>query len=294
MDARRPGITSIGWTLQREIVLVAAWGPAILLQLAHPLLARAIADHSAFRDGRYGRVTRLYRTVDAMLRLCFGTDDDARAVAARINAIHDRVHGHLPSGAGAFPAGTSYSAHDPALLTWVHVTLVHMNLRVYELFVAPMSPQEKDRYCSEASWIEPSLGIPQGVLPRSLDELATYLETMLSSDVIAVTDTARTLARDVLYPPAPSVAWPMLALVRLATIGLLPPPVREGYGFAWSDRREAQLRRAAGVLRHVLRWTPPVIRHWPSARRATKARSRARGADHRSPGPADITSGPGP
>ena len=40
--------------LQREIVLLA-WGPAILLQFAHPLVARGVADHSAFRAERWGR-----------------------------------------------------------------------------------------------------------------------------------------------------------------------------------------------------------------------------------------------
>ena len=72
-----------------------------------------------------------------MLRLCFGAEPEAQAVVARINAIHERVHGHLPETAGIFPAGTSYSAHDPALLAWVHATLLDMNLRVYERFVEP-------------------------------------------------------------------------------------------------------------------------------------------------------------
>jgi uncharacterized protein (DUF2236 family) len=293
VDSRRPGTRSVGWTLQREIVLVGAWGPAILLQLAHPLLARAIADHSSFREGRFGRLTRFSRTLEAMLRLSFGTDAEARAVAARINAIHDRVHGALPSAAGAFPAGTVYSAHDPALLTWVHVTLVHMNLRVYELFVTPLSTAVKDRYCAEASWIEPHLGIPPGSVPRRLHDLDDYLDRMLCTDTIEVTDTARALANDVIFPPAPRVAWPMLALMRLVTIGLLPARVREGYGFAWDDGRQARLRRAAGVLRRVLRCTPSVMRHWPSARRAVKERSRASGAEDRSPGAAAPTWGPG-
>ena len=38
-----------------------------------------------------------------------------------------------------FPKGTPYSAHDPALLAWVHATLLEMNLRAYELFVGPLT-----------------------------------------------------------------------------------------------------------------------------------------------------------
>jgi uncharacterized protein (DUF2236 family) len=229
---------TIGWKIQREIVLLLAWGPAILLQLAHPLIAQGIADHSAFYTQRHGRVRRLFGTIDAMLKLSFGTEPQARAVLARINGIHDRVNGHLAGSAGAFRAGTAYTAHDPALLAWVHATLLDMNLRVYERYVGPLSMEDKDRYCTEASAIEVPLGVPAGRLPRSFSELGQYMNAMLSSGMITVTDTARMLARDVLYPSAPRLASPALSLVRLQTVGLLPPQIREDYGLPWSGWRE--------------------------------------------------------
>jgi uncharacterized protein (DUF2236 family) len=244
---------SVGWTLQREIVLLLAWGPAILLQLAHPLVAQGIADHSAFRTQRHGRVRRLYGTIDAMLQLSFGTEAQARAMLARISGVHDRVNGHLAGAAGAFPAGTPYTAHDPALLTWVHATLLDMNLRVYERYVNPLTVEEKDRYCEEATAIEAPLGIPRGQLPRSVGELARYMDAMLASGAIAVTDDARLLARDVLHPPAPRVAAPALSLVRLQTVGLLPresgrrmgcPGARAGSGC--SEIPRASFARCSG------------------------------------------------
>ena len=261
---------SIGWRLQREIVLLLAWGPAILLQLAHPLVAQGIADHSGFRTQRHGRVRRLYGTVDAMLQLSFGTEAQARAVLARINGIHDRVNGHLAGAAGAFPAGTPYTAHDPALLAWVHATLLDMNLRVYELYVGPLSVQDKDRYCQEATAIEVPLGIPAGRLPRSFGELGRHMDAMLASGAIAVTDNARMLARDVIYPPTFRLAAPVLALMRLQTIALLPPGIREDYGLPWSARRERLLGVSTALVRTLLRVTPPMVRHWPAARRARR------------------------
>ena len=119
-----------------------------------------------------------------MLRLCFGAEPEAQAVVARINAIHERVHGQLPEAAGIFPAGTSYSARDPALLAWVHATLLDMNLRVYERFVSSLSLEEKDRYCVEASAIEEHFAIPAGLLPRSVSQLQQYMDTMLGSGEI--------------------------------------------------------------------------------------------------------------
>ena len=263
--AARPGIDSIGQRLHRESILLLAWGPAILLQLAHPLVARGIADHRGFDHESHGHVARFYRTLDAMLQLCFGTEAQADAVLTRINAIHDRVNGHLPEAAGMFPAATPYSAHDPALLAWVHATLLDMSLRVYELYVGPLSVEEKDRYCTEASATETRLGIPEGALPRSVDDLTLYMTAMLSSGQIVVTETARSLARRILHP-GPRIAEPALWLVRLGTIGLLPASIRDDYGFAWSARKERMLRRSAAVMRGVLRVTPRMVRHWPAMR----------------------------
>jgi uncharacterized protein (DUF2236 family) len=269
------GGPTVSGRLQREVVLLLAWGPAIMLQLAHPLVARGVADHSAFRAERWGRTRRFHRTLDAMLRLCFGTDREVATVVARINAIHDRVHGQLLEPAGRFPAGTVYSAHDPVLLGWVHATLLDMNLRVYELFVRPLSIEDKDRYCVEASTIEGSLGIPAGRLPRTFGALEGYMAGMLASEDIVVTDAARTLARAVVYPGTPRVAEPAVALMRLTTIGLLPPTIRAAYGFPWSSRREALLRRWAGLTRALLPLTPPLLRHWPAARRSGHAAGRS-------------------
>jgi uncharacterized protein (DUF2236 family) len=267
----------MAWRLHREMVLLAGWGRAILLQLAHPLVARGVADHSGFRTERWGWLYRLDRTLRAMLTLTFGTPEEARGVAEAINGIHDRVHGTLREREGIFPGGTRYSAHDPALLAWVHVTLVDSFLLTYELFVGALTVEERDRYCEESAGIEPLLGIPQGYLPRSAARLGCYMDAALASGEIVVADTARTLASGLLHPPAPLAARPLLALARLPTVGLLPPLIRSGYRLGWSPRRERALRALGALSRHTLPWVPGAIRYWPRAR-AADARAQDRPA----------------
>ena len=121
---RRAGPGSVTWRINREVVVVAGWGRAILMQLAHPLVAAGVSDHSHFNRGLVSSLWRLVSTVRAMLSLTFGDDDEAIATAARINRIHDRVFGHLRSAGGAFEPGTPYSAHHADLLRWVHLTLL--------------------------------------------------------------------------------------------------------------------------------------------------------------------------
>ena len=107
------GIDSVTRKIHSEMVLLLGWGRAILLQLAHPLVACAIADHSLYRAQR---LRRLHRTLDAMLTLTFGTAQEVERASRAINVAHHRVHGKLRERAGVFPAGTDYSAEDPALL----------------------------------------------------------------------------------------------------------------------------------------------------------------------------------
>jgi uncharacterized protein (DUF2236 family) len=253
----------VSQTIHAERILLLGCGRAMLLQFAHPLVAQGIADHSDFLRSRRGRWGRLRRTLDAMLTLTYGTPEQAAAVARGINTIHDRVNGRavLPAPAGAVP----YSAHDPALLAWVHVTLVDSFLLAYELYVAPLSAEDKDRYCAESAGIEPMLGIPDGRLPRSTRALAESMDGMLAGGALAVTDTARRLAAELLTP-VPRVAAPLMWLARLPSIGLLPEAIRTAYGFSWSPRRERGLRASARVIRALLRVTPSVLRHWRPAR----------------------------
>jgi uncharacterized protein (DUF2236 family) len=256
----------IAWRIHRERVLLAGWGRAILLQIAHPKVARGVAEHSGFATDRWGRLRRLHRTLSAMLALTFGSEAEAAASAARINAIHDRVHGRLDGP----DRGPTYSAHDPDLLAWVHATLVESFLLTYRLFVGPVATEQADRYCVEASGIESALGIPPGRLPRTERELRHYLDAMLAGGSIEVTDTARWLSREIISPPAPALVRPALWLAALPAVGLLPPAIRTSYGFPWNDRRARALRVLAAVTRGGLPLAPPVLRYWAVARRAER------------------------
>ena len=250
-----------------EVVLLLGWSRAILLLLAHPLVASGVAEHSSFEAAPEMRVKRLRQTIEAMLALSFGTLTEADRAARKINAIHDRVRGKLRESAGNRPAGTPYSAHDPELLGWVHVTLLDSLLLTYELFVGPLSPTEKDRYCAEALSIEPLLAIPSGTLPGNFTDLRSHLEGQLASGQIEITETARRVAREVVSPDTLLVVRPLLWLLGLPTIGLLPPSIRKAYGYRWTRRHEACLRMFAATVRTLLPWVSSSYRHWPHASR---------------------------
>jgi uncharacterized protein (DUF2236 family) len=262
-DLMRAGPGSTTWKVNREVIVVAGWGRAILLQLAHPAVAAGVHAHSSFRGSLRSSFRRLRSTIDAMLSLTFGDTERMITAAAGINTIHDRVRGRAGEG-----AGEAYSAHDPELQRWVQATLLESMPLTYELLVGPLTSRERDRYCLEAAIMEPLLGMPAGWLPRDSAQLDTYMREMLGGGNLVVTDTSRALARAVLYPPRWYVGWPAFRAMQWLTIGSLPPSIRRAYGFEWSARDARAFTGWTALLRTSLRLLPPLAREWPMARRS--------------------------
>lgn len=253
--------------INREAVVLLGWGRAILLQLAHPLVAAAVRDFSHFDQSAGGYVRRVRHTVGGMLDITFGSPDVARDAIARINNIHRDVHGTLRHTVGPFAAGTAYSATDPSLLLWVHATLVDSMTLTYESLVAPLARDERDRFCAEAAETGRLLGIPADRLPMNAEQLRDYLERMYSAGEIVVGPDARALANALFSPPlGPAVH--LFRITRLVTTGLLPEQIRRGYGLEWDARREKTFRAIMTLIRRVRRLLPPVLREWPIARAA--------------------------
>lgn len=261
------GPGSVSWRINRERAMLLGGGCALLSQLAHPLVAAAVAEHSDFGSDP---LARLRRTLSASLSLLFGTAAEAEAAAGRIRAAHDRVRGTLAEPAGRFPAGAPYRAQDPMLLAWVQATLLDTSLRTYEAFVAPIGIQDRRRYYEESSTIARMIGIPDGVRPPTYDEFVEEWERILSSDEIAVGGPARRLARDVLYPRIGRLPRRLFTPAAQATIGLLPPAVRERYGYRWTRAQDAIFRASAAAFRRSLRLAPQSVRVFPEARAAAR------------------------
>src|SRR5262245_8573538 len=119
------GPTSMTWRVNREAAIFLGAGRALLLQLAHPWVAEAIADQSqVFADP----LRRFHRTFEIVFTMVFGTPDQAIAVARRLYRRHAMVAGVLQTEAGPFAAGSPYCANEAGALRWVHATLVETAL----------------------------------------------------------------------------------------------------------------------------------------------------------------------
>ena len=268
-DARRPhpvlgfyGPDSMMWRINREAVLLGAGPAALLLQVAHPLVAEGVAQHSSFEQDPW---RRLHGTIRTTMALVFGDGAAADRAVKRLNSVHAGVRGDVLD-AQARHVAWAYRALDPELLLWVQATLIVTSVAAYQRWVAPLSEDERDRFWQEARSVGVRLGIPLSLSPAGWRALDAYWQRMLANDgPIHVTPTARRLARLIVRPPFPFVPGPLVDLAALPGLALLPPRLRDEFGIPWDAQRQALARLETYMLSRWTRVVPGSLRSMPQA-----------------------------
>jgi uncharacterized protein (DUF2236 family) len=219
----------------------------VLLQVAHPLVAVGVTEHSDYRRDLW---SRLRHTLNALYLIVYGSKEEADRAGEAVQAVHRRVQGHTTTQLGTFPAGTAYSASDPDLMLWVHATLVEASLALYCRFVRRLPGGEEEAYYREMALVAELFGTPREVIPRTLAEFHAYFGERLAGPEICVTQPARDVAKVILRASTLPVPLRLITPAhRLATAALLPPRLREEYGLGWSAARAVALRGGAHSIR---------------------------------------------
>lgn len=249
------GPASAAWRVHSDFTTMMIGGlSALLLQMLHPLVLAGVWDHSNFRGDMLGR---LRRTAQFISGTTYGSTRQAHALIDRVNAIHSRIHGRLPDG-------TAYSAADPALLEWVHVTEVTSFLRAYIRYHDPwFAHAEQDRYLTEMARVARLLGAPSvPVTRREIDAYITQVRPHLRAD-----ERSRAVAR-ALLAPRPAGLGPLLfqSVTNRAAIDLLPGWAARMHGLPMRDPERLLVRGTARGAAMFMRWA---LRDG-SARRARK------------------------
>ena len=251
------GPESMSWRINSEAVMLLGGPAALLMQLAHPLVVAGVAEHSDFKVDPFGR---LRRTLDVMLTILFSDRATAACAVEAVNRVHSNVR-------GSDGLGRPYSARDPNLMLWVFSTLVYSSVRVYEACVAELQPDEIDRYYRESVELAGMFGIPADIQPESYAGLKAWMKDRVDSGEVHVTELARELAGPILNP-LPFVPRRLARLSFFVTAGLLPRPIREGYGLDLGRPGSAALALGRRMSRVVLPLVPAPVKRFPAARAA--------------------------
>ena len=275
------GPASEAWRLNREAMLLLGAGPrTLLMQLAHPAVATAVADHSDFRSDPW---RRLAGTLRSYLTIVYGSRRSAHREIRRLNTLHRGI------------TGPGYAARDPELALWVHATLIDSTIVTNAAWLGPLSLDRRAAFYAETRPIGRALGVPESLLPADLDAFERYLAGMLAAaGPVRVSPLARELARAVLRPPLAPLASLLpfgergiasgaggavaSALARVPagiyawtlwpSVGLLPDSLRVAYGLPWGVRERLVTAWLVRGWRAWRPWLPESFRQMPQARAA--------------------------
>jgi len=249
------GPESISWRVNRESALFLGAGRAALMQLAHPWVAAAIAEHSKTLQRPVARFHRTFRVIFTMM---FGTVQQAADAARQLHRLHQTIRGTLPESAGRFTGGSGYEANEVDALRWVFATLIESAVVSYELVLAPLTDGERELYYAESLRVAALFGIAATELPPSWNSFGEYMKDMLQSSTIAVSATALHLARQLQSGAGLPLAPPRW--YRALSVELLPQRLRDEFQFSFTDRDRQRTTRVLHRLRNIYLHLPTSLR----------------------------------
>lgn len=147
------------WTVHGSVSTFVGGIRSLYLQALHPLALAGVDRHSTYQQDPFGR---LQRTGAFLAATTYGSAELAQQTIDAIGVMHRSVQGTTGDG-------RAYSARDPRLLEWVHISLVDSMLAAYQR-LGRDGPIEADAYVADMAVV----GARMGVLdpPTSTDELA--------------------------------------------------------------------------------------------------------------------------
>jgi len=163
------GPESVAWKVHEDFISMMIGGiSSLVLQALHPKALAGIWDHSTFRTDLKGR---LGRTAFFIAATTYGPTEMANSVIDRVNQIHNKVF-------GVDELGQPYSATDPHLLRWVHITETRSFMSAYECHKNDsLDWRQKDQYFKEMAMLGHRLGAAD--LPMSYSDteaaIASYI-----------------------------------------------------------------------------------------------------------------------
>ena len=250
------GPASVTWRIDREAVIFLGAGRALLLQLAHPWVAAAIAEHSrTFADP----IGRFHRTFDIVFAMVFGSLDRALLSSRQLHRRHSMIVGEMPETVGPFAAGSRYCANDIPSLRWVHATLVETALMAHDLVLPPLDAEERERYWTESRTFGALFGLTGDDLPADWAGFAAYSAAMAQSETLTVSPAAREIAAQIFGGARPWLRPPRW--YRALTASLLPERLRAGFGFKLDARDRTAADNALRWIRRVYPKLPDRLRY---------------------------------
>ncbi|KAL2823293.1 hypothetical protein BDW59DRAFT_173609 [Aspergillus cavernicola] len=230
-----------------EAIILGGGAAAILLQVAHPSVAKGVNYHSSFAQRP---VDRLRTTMTYVYSMLYGTAKEKKKI---IELVH-RAHASIK--------GPDYEADDPSAQLWVAATLYAIAIDLYEQIFGVLDEERAEAVYREYVVLGASLRVPVEMWPKNREAFWTYWDEQLAG--FEICDEAKTVAQDLLYnPKLPFYFKVMMPTLRLFTAELLPPKLRDAYNLKTSKGRRTLYKSTMVMTKATYPFMPKGLRTYP-------------------------------
>jgi uncharacterized protein (DUF2236 family) len=239
----------------QEGILFAASGSALLLQAAMPGINNRSSDSQASPSPSNGNLaSELGDALQAYLSyiacLVFGTRQEKKTLLDLL------ARGQPPLGGSEF-----YSTHQPAQ-RWVAATLYATATDFYQRVYGRVNYRTAEKAYAEFALLMHCIGLQPGVWPDTRQAFWTYWDDQIEQ--LSVSAEAHRFAKDLMergdFPRWVALSKPFL---RVLTIEMLPPRIREAYGLKSTAGTRALYRTTMGFSVAVYPALPKSTRRYP-------------------------------
>jgi uncharacterized protein (DUF2236 family) len=252
------------WAVHGGIATIIGGIRSLMMQTLHPAVLAGVHDHSNFREDTLGRLARTTAWIHA---LTYGSTAEAQAATSRVIRLHESVFGKYVDGDGTV---REYSANDPELLRWVHITFTDSFLRAHELWDGPI-PGGPDAYVRE--WAQAGRLMGVEFPPESKAALERELGEWLATGTLRCDERVAETVAFIRHPPLHPLLKPGYRVLFDAAVLSLDPDYRRLLGL-----RTARLGPLPLPVRLAARATLVVVRRalGPASPSQLAARERLR------------------
>jgi uncharacterized protein (DUF2236 family) len=247
------GPDTVAWVVSRDPVAFIGSSTALLLQVADPLVAAGVVQHSDYQHDPW---SRLFRTFDTLLKMVFGDETMVRRMENRLAKRHAPVK-------GVSSDGIDYDARDPELAMWVWATLIRVAVDMYERVHGPLHPVDLQRNYDESKLFALGSGVPEKIIPPTWPEFLAWFDDYVARNLRATVE-SDDIWRYTMHPGTPPVVHHVLSLgLNTTAAAFLPQPAREVFGYDWNERLDLVVNGAMRAFGVVWRLVPRVLKDKP-------------------------------
>lgn len=226
---------------------------AVLLQIASKGVGLGVSAHSSFTKRP---VERARRSIVYIYAMAFGDPKERHLVSDATHRAHSRVK------------GPDYDANDVDLQLWVAATTYWSLVVGYEEIFGKLDDETADQAYKEFSVMATGLRVPPEKWPKDRKAFQEYWDNTVAS--LEITDEAKAVAQDVIYPAGHLPSWGLwlYALLsgpttRIATTELLPERIRNEFGLPSTAYTRSMYVISRAANRVIYPWLPESLRHFP-------------------------------